>query len=335
MSFFTQGRTSARVVVATAVAAAALLAPAATALAAPAHTQSTVSLASASASAEENPGGTYVRTEVVAGGGGYVEIYRVSDSHYWGRMITGGAHGGVSILDADGDTAVGDDNGQYVFLTDQGHFGSWIATSGKNEFHGPGTFTIERDYTAVVSQTGPNQWEGKFLRPGGGAFLTLDTHAVDDGNGGLTNVYAGMDIVDPGGKSLYVVLSADGTLTSYDPATAPVEPAPGKCTATRTTSIGAAILAHLSNSPTGPRVYFTSPDDSGKEQRILMPLDRVHPTLPADAGIIGRIDGATTRAPKLITRTEGGGVPEKVTLFPAVPTGCHAAVIAPRPATAR
>ncbi|GGV20543.1 hypothetical protein GCM10010260_70620 [Streptomyces filipinensis] len=272
--------------------------------------------------AGQNPGGTMVRTEQLASGGGFVEIYRVSASHYWGRIVT---YYGTSVIDANGETVAGQDNGEYVFLTPQGHFGSWIAVSGKNQFRGPGTFTIARGYTAVVEQTGRNQWRAKLKRPAGGAFLTLQTHAVDDGHGGLSHVYAGEEIVDPGGKAIYVVLSADGIITSFDPQAATGgEPPADKCTATRVQSIGAGTLAHMSNRPSGPRVSFTSVYDDGKERPVLMPLDRNHPSLPADAGIVARIKGANTAAPKLVTRVEGGkGAPEAVTAFPAVPKDCR------------
>ncbi|MEV6116324.1 hypothetical protein AB0L59_28560 [Streptomyces sp. NPDC052109] len=281
-----------------------------------------VAAAHQSVVAGQNPGGTMVRTEQLASGGGFVEIYRASASHYWGRIVT---YYGTSVIDANGETAVLQDNGEYTFLTPQGHFGDWIAVSGKNQFRGPGTFTIARGYTAIVEQTGKNQWRAKLKRPAGGAFLTLQTHAVDDGHGGLSHVYAGEEIVDPGGRAIYVVLSADGIITSFDPQAATGgEPPTDKCTATRVQSIGAGTLAHMSNRPSGPRVSFTSVYDDGKERPVLMPLDKSHPSLPADAGIQARMTGADTAVPELVTRVEGGkGTPETVTAFPAVPKGCR------------
>ncbi|MFI2644331.1 hypothetical protein [Streptomyces sp. NPDC018610] len=300
------------VLAATAVVAAVLLAPAPAAFATT-H-QGVV--------AAQNPGGPVVRTEQLASGGGFVEIYRVSASHYRGRIIS---YHGTSIIDANGETVALQDNGEYTFLTPQGHFGSWIAVPGKNQFRGPGTFTIARGYTAVVEQTGSNQWQAELKRPAGGAFVTLQTHAVDDGHGTLSHIYAGEEIVDPGGKAIYVVLSADGTITSFDPQAATSgEPPADKCTATRVQSIGAGILAHLSNRPSGPRVSFTSIYDDGTERPVLMPLDKTHPSLPTDAGIVARITGANTAAPKLVTRVEGGtGAPEAVTAFPALPKDCR------------
>ncbi|MER5785627.1 hypothetical protein ABT104_28525 [Streptomyces mobaraensis] len=96
----------------------------------------------------------------------------------------------------------------------------------------------------------------------------------------------------------------------------------GKCVATKEQSIGAGAMASLYNTPRGPEAWLHAADDNGRPAYFAH-LDRKHPSLPKDAGIIAKITDLGAAQPKFVFQTQGGpGSHPATALFPKLPKGC-------------
>ncbi|MEU5125680.1 hypothetical protein [Streptomyces mobaraensis] len=96
----------------------------------------------------------------------------------------------------------------------------------------------------------------------------------------------------------------------------------GKCVAQKEQSIGAGAMASLYNTPRGPEAWLHTADDNGRPAYFAH-LDRKHPSLPKDAGIIAKITNLGSAQPKFVFQTQGGpGSHPATALFPKLPKGC-------------
>ncbi|MGK5639028.1 hypothetical protein ACSNOK_12095 [Streptomyces sp. URMC 126] len=96
----------------------------------------------------------------------------------------------------------------------------------------------------------------------------------------------------------------------------------GQCVAKKTESIGAGAMAGLYNTPRGPEAWLYTAGDDGRPVYFAH-LDRKHPSLPKDAGIIAKITNVGSVQPKFVFQTQGGaGSHPATTLFPKLPKGC-------------
>ncbi|MGC5343426.1 hypothetical protein [Streptomyces sp. DT171] len=114
-----------------------------------------------------------------------------------------------------------------------------------------------------------------------------------------------------------VTLHSDGRITSASDQDSDGK-GPGRCDATRSVDIGAGVEALLTIAPDGPSVILRGWGD----RKVLDKLDRAHPKLPADAGVIAEILRPESHSPQLRTKTEGGGHLASVVDFPKLPKGC-------------
>ncbi len=95
-----------------------------------------------------------------------------------------------------------------------------------------------------------------------------------------------------------------------------------RCTVTVLNGIGAGTGARMTMSPKGPSVTFEDAGEPGVPIKRLGTLDRARPKLPESAGIYAEILSPSGTAPKLKTKTEGGGAGYATHSFPALPKGC-------------
>ncbi|MFI0739724.1 hypothetical protein ACH4PU_16795 [Streptomyces sp. NPDC021100] len=98
----------------------------------------------------------------------------------------------------------------------------------------------------------------------------------------------------------------------------------GKCVYKKSLSIGAGASADLYNTTGGPQVFLMTTDERGRPE-VFGHLDRKHPSLPKDAGIIAKIVNAGSAQPKFVFQTQGGpGSHPETVLFRKLPKGCVA-----------
>ncbi|MBZ4320548.1 hypothetical protein [Streptomyces huiliensis] len=175
-------------------------------------------------------------------------------------------------------------------------------------------------------------WEGPQALPGGNKAViyryTEHDYAAQVVWGG--EQIAWLTVLEP------TVMTKDGKyLIKLDPRTGKVvafkdkggngqgSPLPsGKCVAKKDQSIGAGAMAGLYNTPRGPEAWLYTMGDDGRPE-YFGHLDRKHPSLPKDAGIIAKITNVGAAQPKFVFQTEGGaGSHPFTTLFPKLPKGC-------------
>ncbi|MEU5221027.1 hypothetical protein AB0G79_33170 [Streptomyces sp. NPDC020807] len=245
----------------------------------------------------------YVRT-VALPTGGEARIHRVSEGHHRAELFYKGRN--VGTLDADHWSVAANNNGAFFVLNADGSTHGWVG----NYIHAkPGQYKLANGVRLeVVEKDG--RWGLQQIRLGHGtgvSYVKGDRTVYRFTGGGL------------------VVLEQGGGLAAYIPGSARQSaPVPytrdDQCTVTTTVSIGAGTEAELTMSPNGPTATF---HDAGDDTPVFSKLDRKHPALPKDAGIIARIDNPFGATPTLYTKVEGGvGSKGGSQAFPKLPKGC-------------
>ncbi|MEV6115026.1 hypothetical protein AB0L59_21540 [Streptomyces sp. NPDC052109] len=151
----------------------------------------------------------------------------------------------------------------------------------------------------------------------GDAYMYRVLAKLDQDNGTARERGLSLRLVGAGGSApaLRVTSAKGGTHTFPLPRVG--TPDARGCTLVQESSIGAGIVAVLSNGPQGPEAFFK---DAGDGTRVGGVVNRAHPALPRSAGFVARIVNPYGPAPELLTNMEGGGHPAGTTDFPA--PGC-------------
>ncbi|MFB7502186.1 hypothetical protein [Streptomyces broussonetiae] len=151
----------------------------------------------------------------------------------------------------------------------------------------------------------------------GDAYMYRVLAKLDRGHGTARERGLSLRLVGAGGSApaLGVASAKGGTHTFRLPGAG--TPDARGCTLVQESSIGAGVVAVLSNGPKGPEAFFK---DEGDGTRFGGVVNRARPALPRSAGFVARILNPYGPAPALLTNMEGGGHPAGTTAFPA--PGC-------------
>ncbi|MFF2775636.1 hypothetical protein ACFVU3_12075 [Streptomyces sp. NPDC058052] len=268
---------------------------------------------------EAGPEGTLVGTRTLIGGT-VAKIYKIGATHHRAELFRGGHP--VGELDADRRSVAGNDNGEFVVLNSDGSLHNWVGNHRAGAT--PGIYRLA-DGTVL-----------ELARHNGRLGLQ---QIVDDKGRGFTYLSGDRQVFFF--AKAVVVLESDGGFAAYIPGAArqaapqpygmggggqgeerPVDTDPdalGECTVTRFVDIGAGTGAKLIMSPKGPKAKLITAGDD----KVIAVLDRAHPSLPKDAGIIARIVDAHSTTPSLYTKTQGGDAKGGTHAFPKLPKGCE------------
>ncbi|MFJ8130596.1 hypothetical protein [Streptomyces hydrogenans] len=250
---------------------------------------------------------TLVRTDKLLSGT-VAKIYKLREENWFAELFRGGDK--VGELHAVTRSVAGQDNGEYLVLNPDGSTHNWIGNSA------PAKLGHYRLADGTIVEVG--QKDGHY------GLRTVDP-ATGKG-GGFLYLAAGDRKVYFLGKAV-VVLESPGSFAAFVPgqkeqsAPQPYDLAGGKaadCVSDITYAIGAGTQAQLTMTTKGPKAKLVTAGD----EKVIGVLDRAHPSLPASAGIVARIDGAFTATPSLYTKVEGGTAKGVSHSFPALPKGC-------------
>ncbi|MFJ6404298.1 hypothetical protein ACIQK9_02105 [Streptomyces hydrogenans] len=257
---------------------------------------------------------TLVRTDTLLSGT-VAKIYKLREENWFAELFRGGDK--VGELHAVTRSVAGQDNGEYLVLNPDGSIHNWIGNSTAAK---PGHYRLADGTIVEVGQ-----------KDGHYGLQTVDP-ATGKGSGFLY-LAAGDRKVYFLGKAV-VVLESPGSFAAFVPgqkeqsAPQPYDLAQGKnddCVSDVTYAIGAGTQARLTMTTKGPKAKLVTAGDD----KVIGVLDREHPSLPASAGIVARIDGAFTATPSLYTKVEGGTAQGTSHPFPALPKGCVLETTAP------
>ncbi|MFJ5828556.1 hypothetical protein [Streptomyces sp. NPDC093089] len=245
----------------------------------------------------------YVRTEKLPNGA-QAKIFKVGDSHHRAELYKEGQR--VGTVDADHRSEAGNDNGTFFVLHADGTTKSWFG----NYLPGakPGVYKLVDGTTLEITKK-----DGRY----GIQQLRWGTHGT-----GFTYLTGPRGVF--GFNNATVVLEYDGGFAAYVHGSATqAAPKPvtkdDACTVVTTVDVGAGTGAELTMSPNGPTATF---HDAGDNKQVLGKLDRNHPSLPKNAGVIARIDNPFSATPTLYTKFEGGSAKGGTHAFPKLPKGC-------------
>ncbi|MFB7104230.1 hypothetical protein [Streptomyces hydrogenans] len=250
---------------------------------------------------------TLVRTDTLLSGT-VAKIYKLQEQNWFAELFRGGDK--VGELHAVTRSVAGQDNGEYLVLNPDGSIHNWIGNSIAAKL---GHYRLADGTIVEVGQ-----------KDGHYGLQTVDP-ATGKGSGFLY-LTAGDRKVYFLGKAV-VVLESPGSFAAFVPgqkeqsAPQPYDLAGGKaadCVSDITYAIGAGTQAQLTMTTKGPKAKLVTAGD----EKVIGVLDREHPSLPASAGIVARIDGAFTATPSLYTKVEGGTAKGVSHPFPALPKGC-------------
>ncbi|GHJ94818.1 hypothetical protein SNE510_43370 [Streptomyces sp. NE5-10] len=251
---------------------------------------------------------TLVRTDKLLSGT-VAKIYKLQEQNWFAELFRGGDK--VGELHAVTRSVAGQDNGEYLVLNPDGSTHNWIGNSA------PAKLGHYRLADGTIVEVG--QKDGHY------GLRTVDP-ATGEG-GGFLYLTAGDRKVYFLGKAV-VVLESPGSFAAFVPgqkeqsAPQPYNLETGKVDHCLPTSIefpiGAGTQARLTMTTKGPKAKLVTAGD----EKVIGVLDRAHPSLPASAGIIARIDGAFTATPSLYAKVEGGDAEGSSHPFPALPKGC-------------
>ncbi|MFE5883268.1 hypothetical protein [Streptomyces hydrogenans] len=250
---------------------------------------------------------TLVRTDTLLSGT-VAKIYKLQEQNWFAELFRGGDK--VGELHAVTRSVAGQDNGEYLVLNPDGSIHNWIGNSTAAKL---GHYRLADGTIVEVGQ-----------KDGHYGLQTVDP-ATGKGSGFLY-LTAGDRKVYFLGKAV-VVLESPGSFAAFVPgqkeqsAPQPYDLAGGKaddCVSDITYAIGAGTQAQLTMTTKGPKAKLVTAGD----EKVIGVLDREHPSLPASAGIVARIDGAFTATPSLYTKVEGGTAKGVSHPFPALPKGC-------------
>ncbi|MGW3517746.1 hypothetical protein [Streptomyces hydrogenans] len=250
---------------------------------------------------------TLVRTDTLLSGT-VAKIYKLREENWFAELFRGGDK--VGELHAVTRSVAGQDNGEYLVLNPDGSIHNWIGNSTAAKL---GHYRLADGTIVEVGQ-----------KDGHYGLQTVDP-ATGKGSG-FFYLIAGDRKVYFLGKAV-VVLESPGSFAAFVPgqkeqsAPQPYDLAGGKaddCVSDITYAIGAGTQAQLTMTTKGPKAKLVTAGD----EKVIGVLDREHPSLPASAGIVARIDGAFTATPSLYTKVEGGTAKGVSHPFPALPKGC-------------
>ncbi|MFF8804117.1 hypothetical protein [Streptomyces omiyaensis] len=304
--------------------------------------------------------GSEVLGELKAGGG-----YAKSDTGVFsGYAVTLDAEGGVTAVEAGPEHAtpvrteklIGGRTAKIYKLKDRNHIAELFLDGRKvDELHAAGrsvaAWDVSTEYFVLNPDGTTYNWVGTTAPFKHGFYRLVDGTVLEVRFDGSTT---GLQSVDPatgkgsgftypsghGRKVLFygkavVVLETTGHFAAYVPGAArqsapqPYNMETGKVDHCLPQSIayaiGAGTQAQLTMTTKGPQAKIVTAGDD----KVIGVLDRAHPSLPASAGIVARIDGAFTATPSLYTKVEGGEAKGSSTPFPRLPKGCSVEGVAP------
>ncbi|MFF7812024.1 hypothetical protein ACFZCF_08890 [Streptomyces sp. NPDC007945] len=252
---------------------------------------------------------TLVRTEKLIGGR-TAKIYKLKDLDHFAELFLGGRKVG-ELHSAGRPVADWDPSTEYFVLNPDGTTHNWTGT----------TADLKAGFYRLVDGT---ILEARF----NGTAIGLQTVDPATGKGsGFTYPYTGGRKILFYGKAV-VVLESTGHFAAYVPGAArqsapqPYDMETGKvdnCLPQRIDlAVGAGTVAELTMTTKGPKAKLVTAGDD----KVIAVLDRAHPSLPANAGIVARIDGAYTATPTLYAKLEGGEAKGGTYAFPSLPKGC-------------
>ncbi|MFF9474420.1 hypothetical protein ACF1E9_17590 [Streptomyces roseolus] len=258
---------------------------------------------------------TLVRTEKLLTGT-VAKIYKLKEENYFAVLFRDGHK--VGELHAVTRSVAGQDNGEYLVLNPDGSIHNWIGNSAPTKV---GHYRLA-DGTIVEVDEKDGYYGLRSVDPATGK------------GGGFVYLAAGDRKVYFFGKAV-VVLESPGTFAAYIPGQAaqsapqPYDMETGKvdnCLPQRIDlAVGAGTVAELTMTTKGPKAKLVTAGDD----KVIAVLDRAHPSLPANAGIVARIDGAYTATPTLYAKLEGGEAKGGTYAFPSLPKGCSVEGLAP------
>ncbi|MEV6199316.1 hypothetical protein AB0M64_05015 [Streptomyces sp. NPDC051771] len=259
---------------------------------------------------------TLVRTEKLLGGR-TAKIYKLKDQHHIAELFLDGRKVG-ELQSVGRPVADWDPSTEYFVLNPDGTTYNWTGTTA------PLKYGFYRLVDGTILEARSN-----------GTAIGLQTVDPATGKGsGFTYPY------DHGRKILFygkavVVLETTGHFAAYVPGAArqsapqPYNMETGKVDhclpQTVDVAIGAGTMAELTMTTKGPKAKLVTAGD----EKVIGVLDRAHPSLPASAGIVARIDGAFTATPTLYAKLEGGEAKGGTYTFPSLPKGCSVEGLAP------
>lgn len=258
---------------------------------------------------------TLVRTEKLIGGR-TAKIYKLKDQNHIAELFLEGRKVG-EIHAAGRSVADWEPSTEYFVLNPDGTTYNWTGT----------TAPLDNRYYRLV--------DGTILEAHyNGTTTGLQTVDPATGKGsGYTYTYNGSKVLFYG--KAVVVLEATGHFAAYVPGAArqsapqPYNMETGKVDhclpRTLGVAIGAGTMAELTMTTKGPKAKLVTAGD----EKVIGVLDRAHPSLPASAGIVARIDGAFTATPSLYAKVEGGEAKGGTYTFPSLPKGCSVEGLAP------
>ncbi|MFE1348953.1 hypothetical protein [Streptomyces sp. NPDC058757] len=258
---------------------------------------------------------TLVRTDKLLSGT-VAKIYKLQEQNWFAELFRGDRK--VGELHAVTRSVAGQDNGEFLVLNPDGSTHNWIGNSA------PAKSGHYRLADGTIVEVGEK--DGYY------GLRTVDP-ATGKG-GGFVYLTAGDRKVYFLGKAV-VVLESPGYFAAFVPgqteqsAPQPYNLETGKvdhCLPQSTEfPIGAGTQAQLTMTTKGPKAKLVTAGD----EKVIGVLDREHPSLPASAGIVARIDDAFSATPSLYAKVEGGDAEGSSHPFPRLPKGC---VLEPAPA---
>lgn len=293
------------------------------------------------AAAETPPAGTLVRTETLYNGT-VVKIYKLGPSWYRAESFKNGQS--IGTVEANGRPAAGNDNGNFLVLTEDGRTWAWQGNYAQPTRSG--TYRLADGTLLQLEKDSEAQKAGIRLIVNGKGFGGFSYVTTSD----LRKVfYMGKDAV--------VVLEYDGGLAAYIPGgkrqstpeyfgpgivtpepndgppeeilSGPTATAPCTVTEVIASSYGVDKIVTLTNDlKKGPKAVLQD-KETGK---VLDTVDRAHPG-PTGLGL--KIVRGDTLTPRFGQHTNGGdSAPYRWNDFPKLPKGCEKPSTTPPTATA-